>query len=142
MELYQPGHSTPIAPATFQHYMRENASFEVMFTEGVEITIHVIVTTAPPIYSLSSPGKESAPLDVTEKYIFHADKGMKVSELRFRAWRLMKGKFPERAEDVGFERVCIAGENVVLGWGESEDIGVKLQGQGRAPELAIWVRCG
>ncbi len=57
MKLYQLGHSTPIAPATFQHYMRENASFEVMFTEGVEITIHVIVTTAPPLYILSSPGK-------------------------------------------------------------------------------------
>ncbi len=54
----------------------------------------------------------------------------------------MKGNFPERAEDVGFERVCIAGEDVVLGLGESEDIGVGLKGQGRAPEVAVWVRCG
>ena len=134
MNLYQVGHKHPIAPTMMWHYLKDGAELEVVFTEGIEVTLHVILPESDPGYP------------DTKTYNFIADREMKVSELRKRAWRLMRsgpgGKVPLDLSYVFWDDIHINGEKTDLEWADDHPLEYNVVGLGRAPELEVWVACG
>lgn len=100
------------------HYFKDGAELEVLFTDGVEVTINVSHLQYPDTY---------------KTYTFVADKEMKFSELRERAWRLMKGGgVLSNPLDVVFERGTIdtIDNTDIFDWVEDRPIGNYMTGLG------------